>query len=126
MTTTKTPYCYQCHKSFETWLDLATHYLGMNKRKHNRKAFIWAQRYILTEKKKPERVVLTQEQKETRASLRIELSGEQRVVQTICLRGKHNAMQSLPVEYINSEHAWRIKGTFVVTCPYCMPDKGMR
>lgn len=110
------PQCFKCGTNFATNLELATHILGMPRRKHGLKSFIWAQRFILTKKEKPEYTPVTEEQRKSRYSAIRELSGETKIVTTICLRGKHSLLQELPIEYVNSPYAWRVQGRLVVTC----------
>lgn len=112
------PTCFQCNEYYETNIELAQHILG--KKKHPRKSIQWAQHLILMEKRKPEGFTpLTDEQKQARRDARIELSGRNEIVRTFCMRGKHFVTQSLPVEYVASETAWRIQGKLVVMCESC-------
>ena len=119
MTTNKTPYCYTCKKSYDSWRELAQHYLGPGSKKHSMKARLWAKRFLLQEQAKPERVRMTEEQKTARREAKITLSGKTRTVTTLCLKGKHAVMQALPVEYVDDPTSWRIKGHLVVMCPMC-------
>ena len=111
------PNCFKCKTSHETHVELAQHILGRTK--HSRKSVQWAQRMILMEKKKPDRVALTDEQKQARQDTHIELSGESRIIEAVCLRGKHASTVSLPVEYANSPDAWKIHGSHIINCGVC-------
>lgn len=96
---------------------LARHILRY--KRHPRKSKLWALRYLETLKQRENRVVLTENQKQARRDTKITLSGKTRVVQTVCIRGKHAVMQSLPVEYLDSPNIWTINGRIIANCAVC-------
>jgi RNase P subunit RPR2 len=118
--------CHSCHTTFQDYKSLAKHIMA-NKKGH-RQGKRWAAKYVMinglsaknrTDRQLNGRVALTEEQKETRDSLQIELSGNIKRVNTYCPKCKQFSTQSLPVEYTNSERAWRVGSTFVITCERC-------
>jgi hypothetical protein len=64
-------------------------------------------------------VPLTEQQSQAKEDTRRYLSGEVRMVQTLCLRCKRPSVQPLPVEYVESAEAWRVDGRLVVYCNSC-------
>jgi hypothetical protein len=123
--------CHFCdHEPFETYHDLAVH-ISISKFGHNG-GKRWAKSYLakqaVTEARRidrrldrrdQQRIPLTDEQAEARASTRRQLSGAEEYVTTLCLRCQKSSRQLLPTEYTSSPHAWRIKDYLVVNCTAC-------
>lgn len=118
--------CLSCHTTFSDYKELAKHIMASKKgHKQGRR---WAAKYIsinsLSFKNQRDnnfkgRVALADEQKETRDSLRVELSGAIKRVETYCPKCKQSSIQILPVEYANSEWAWRVGNSIVIMCQGC-------
>ena len=116
--------CRACHQLFPDYLALAQH-IATAKQGH-RQGKKWAAKYLmrvnqLNRRKLPEgRASLTEAQKETRRSLFLELSGQMEIVTTWCPQCKSRTRQALPVEYAESNTAWRTpQQLLVVSCPTC-------
>lgn len=114
------PECKACGKHCEDFDELAKHILGAPKSTH-RHGRIWATRYIhrhLINKRdfKTNLVPPTDKQMQNLEGIHRPLSGKQECVTTLCQTGRHTLRQYLPVEYIQSQNAHRIKGRLVVTC----------
>lgn len=120
------PSCYSCnppstHPDFGA---LALHIMSTKGHKKGRK---WAAKYLMINNLSPEkrngkqqgRIILTEEQKESKRDSRYQLSGENEVVVTICPKCKTGRKLALPVEFTGSPVAWRIKGLFAVLCSVC-------
>lgn len=127
--------CYFCQgpnkPTFETYHDLAVH-ISTSKTGHNG-GKRWAAKYLSKpaeaaarrhERSNQVRIPLTDEQAEARESTRRVLSGAEELVTTLCLRCKSPARQHLPVEYVRSPDAWKIKGYHVVNCLTCRTRGG--
>jgi hypothetical protein len=125
--------CRTCQKPCEDWGELADHILKCCKIKGNphnkdRSGKMWAKRYVhknaINKLMKIGRefnppTPLTDGQREAKQDSRRELSGKVELVNTLCIKGKHNAQQLLPVEYTRSPQAWRENGILVVICDGC-------
>ncbi len=120
--------CHICKQKFPTWDDFANHILkdrlghrpllkwankykrGKNKRR--------AQKYERNKKNRDRLPPKTKEQEDALKGTRITLSGKKEKVKVLCLSGKpiHIETIELPIEYVNSETAYRINGLLVVNC----------
>ena len=117
--------CHSCHESFADFKELALH-ISRSKKGH-RKGKKWAAKYImmngLSSKNRngdrPVRAALTKEQKVNKEDTRRELSGDNEYANTICPHCKRGGRPLLPVEFVGSGVAWRIKDSLVVTCSIC-------
>jgi hypothetical protein len=115
--------CLSCDKIFEDYQGLALHIIA--EKKGHRKGKKWAAKYIsrhIINKRTYDnngRVPLTAEQKANKEDTRRALSGEQRVVETICPKCKVSKRVALEVEYVSSPQAWRIHGKLVKLCVEC-------
>ncbi len=113
--------CHSCGAIFADYKELALHILSS--RKEHRKGKKWASKYIMLRGKrdKPDfqRTPLTEEQKESKKEMKRELSGENKTGLVFCPHCKTNHQQSLPVEYVDSPTAWRIKKMLVILCSGC-------
>lgn len=113
--------CHSCNKVFPDYKSLAVH-ITKSKKGHQR-GKKWAAGYdlfdVMYEKKQPERPRLTEQERENKADSRREISGINKTVVTKCPKCKGMSKQSLPVEYTNSQEAWRINKMLVVLCPIC-------
>ena len=67
----------------------------------------------------PYRVPLTDEQREAKIDTRRELSGEAKLVTTICPKCNKGERKMIEVEHTDEPMAWRIKDCLVVTCEGC-------
>ena len=99
-----------------------------HEKKGHRKGKIWAARYLTKVKyldqkvsgQNRERTPMTEEQKETKASLVRELSGEYAAVLTVCPHCKKGHQETIEKEYAESETAWRSEsGKPMVLCSRC-------
>jgi hypothetical protein len=118
--------CHSCHTTFPDYKSLAKHILAS--KVGHRQGKRWAAKMVMinnlsaknrTDRQLNGRVALTEEQKETRDSLQVELSGNIKRVNTYCPKCKQSSTQALPVEYTNSQWAWRVGLKLVVFCPTC-------
>jgi len=120
----KRAFCRICNQDFEyDWHSLAKH-ISISKKGH-RAGKKWAAKYLLqvnrlnAKRDLPQRVPLTEEQKEARRDLRREISGDTQRVLTLCPHCKSQAVSVLPVEYTQSPIAWRQNNNLVVLCEPC-------
>jgi GTP cyclohydrolase FolE2 len=115
--------CRTCGFEAPDFTGLAHHMIAQKSGHHAGKK--WAAiyltnvRWLNNKKDKPERVPLSEEDKAAKASTKHELSGIERQVNTICPRCNQNDRLSLPIEYIESNSAWRKGGTLVISCWSC-------
>jgi len=117
--------CLSCdHTPFETYRELAKHIVSS--RKGHRKGKRWASKYLLLNSLSPRKrrgtrtqSAPTDGQKANKEDTRRELSGATEFVTTLCLKCRNAVIQGLPIEYVRSQDAWRIKGYLVVMCPVC-------
>ncbi len=114
--------CISCHKTFPDYSELACHIMAS--KKGHRKGKKWASRYLLKtsqlDRNKPGgRTKLTEEDKQNKLTCVRPISGQERLVPTYCPRCKTKRQERLPVEYVESNQAWRMKGSFVVICTGC-------
>ena len=118
------PSCRYCHTNFPDWHELALHVQTAGKSHRGSKK--WAASVLtnvnnLNQKRDlPQRVPLTEEQKEARKDSKAELSGDIMRVLTQCPKCNKVDYQDLPVEFARSPRAWRASnGTLFVTCLRC-------
>jgi hypothetical protein len=116
--------CHSCGQSFENFGELALHIASS--RKGHRQGKVWAAKYLVGKVKRdmPQRSPMTEEERENRAAnleeSRRQVSGREKIEQTVCPLCKSFSRQSLPVEYVGSLQAWRNdKGLVVVCCEGC-------
>jgi hypothetical protein len=116
------PKCNDCGKDFEDFGELALHIRTSPKKshKHGRK---WAANYrlkaVVFGEKQMEHTGLTAEQKQSKQDSRRELSGEMTYKNTICPKCKRGGRPLLPVEYAESEQAWKIGNNIAKLCQNC-------
>ena len=112
--------CRTCNKSFEGFQELALHIMSS---KGHSKGKIWAAKFLSLKswmKDKPERMEVTEEDRENKKDGRRVVSGNTQHVKTVCPNCKQSNVQSLPVEYIESRGAWKTSsGAFMVDCINC-------
>ena len=119
------PNCRYCHHApFSDWHELALH-ITKEKKGHSR-GKTWAAKVLtnvnqLNQKRDlPQRVPLTEEQKEARKESKQDLSGKERMVLTLCPKCNKVTSQVVPEEYAQSKRAWRASnGTLFITCEKC-------
>lgn len=115
--------CHQCNSSFEDYGELARHINDTKSHHINKKAYKWACNYlykhVLFKPEQKLRMPLTEEQKETKKSLNIELSGKVKSGIVICPKCKQIHHEVLPSEYLESSHIWRINGQVAILCNNC-------
>lgn len=119
------PNCNSCHQYFEDFKSLALH-ISCSKKGH-KKGKKWAAKYLLinglsASKKRDfkERTPLSDEEKETKRSLGIKVSGRQNYERTQCPHCNQITSTLLPIEYISSSNAWRtIHGKLQILCSDC-------
>ncbi len=118
------PICHSCNESFADFEALALH-ISSSKKGH-RKGRKWAAKYLTKVNKLNQKqsflnkTPLTKEDRENRANLKRELSGNFQYVNTLCPSCKNAIPQKLPIEFIQSVEAWRTKeGTLRVCCLNC-------
>lgn len=116
--------CRVCNTNFEyDWHALAKH-ISTSKKGH-RAGKKWAAKYLLqvnrlnAKRDLPQRVALTEEQKESRRELKRETSGETESVKTYCPMCKHGGQAILEAEYTQSGIAWKRNDRFVIMCNPC-------
>lgn len=117
--------CNACGETFEDYQELALHIQSKRDKAH-RRGKRWAAKFIHNNiiardkhSDKYGRTPLSENEVQNKLDNRRVLSGELIYTNTICLRGKHAVSQPLPIEYVNSTHAWRIQGRLVVICDKC-------
>lgn len=123
--TRKPAVCSACHANFEfDWKELAKHIAGKKDKAH-RPSKKWAANYLCrtrelnAKKDVPARAQLTDQEKENKKSVYQELSGEFDAVKTICPNCKRTGSSYLPIEFTQSEFAWRLNGILVFLCNTC-------
>ncbi len=116
--------CFCCGATFEDYAELAKH-VSASKKGH-RKSKKWAADYMLKTRQLnqkrdlPQRIPLTEEQKDNYQETKRELSGEYENVICLCPRCKLGHREQVPTEYSHSEQAWRSpKGTLMMICQRC-------
>lgn len=119
--------CHSCGHSFPDYTELAKHII--NAKKGHRRGKVWASKFLLqvkrldrkvTNQNRPDRIPLTEEQKEAKKSLMREVSGEFRQVLCVCPRCKLGHVEAVEVEYIESRDAWRSEsGKPMIICGGC-------
>jgi len=116
--------CYTCGKVCANIKELALHIIK-NKRTHKvtqRIRSIASDQKRLDRKlsmKKLERTPLTDEDRIAKEDTRRELSGNTKLVPTICPRCKVGNRQPLEVEHAESPQAWKLNDCFLVLCEGC-------
>ena len=123
------PICFCCGRTdFKDNIELAQH-IVVSKKGHVRSK-TWASKVLLNVRKLnrkgnlPERSSATEEErdaiKETKAEIRLELSGETEVVVAGCPTCKQAHQVELPLEFTRSGFAWRTKSGLLITrCAKC-------
>jgi len=120
--------CRSCTYKAADFADLAKHITAS--KKGHRKGKRWAASYLLkvnilnSKRGLPSRTPMTEEEqdalREARAEIKRELSGETRLAGTVCPKCKRASSQAIPIEYVNSERAWRTQnGTLIILCVNC-------
>jgi hypothetical protein len=116
--------CNACHDFFEDYGELAQHIAGQ--KKGHRKGKIWAAKFLLKVRKLDarkdlkERVPLSEEDKENRRELRVELSGVTKMTNTQCPKCKSPHAEALEIEYVKSPLIWATsRGTPLILCARC-------
>ena len=116
--------CRACGQFFEDYGELAQHIAG-EKRGH-KKGKKWAAAYLLKvrqlnqRKDLKERVPLSEEDKENRRELRVELSGVKKMTNTQCPKCKSPHAEALEIEYVKSPLIWATsRGTPLILCARC-------
>ena len=116
--------CRACGYEGTDWKDLARH-IQTSKRGHSRgkkwAATILSHSNKLNQKRDlPQRVPLTETEKAAKKDSVSEVSGNTRMVMTLCPKCNKVTSQALPVEYVGSPRAWRAtNGALMVTCQNC-------
>ena len=118
----KRAFCSACHMDFEyDWKALAVHISSMKDKAHKRSRKFAAR--VLTNvdrlnmKKAPQvRVAMTDQDKENKVSTRLELSGENEAVNIYCPDCHAKGLAYLPIEFTQSQDAWKIDGRFPIIC----------
>ena len=125
--------CHTCGKLCKDFKELAFHIREKANRKTHPQG--WAKHYIkehvakqnyLDRKlsmRKLERTPLTDEDRIAKEDTRRELSGDTKVVPTICPRCKTGNRQTLEAEHTDNPLAWRIGIAFVKMCINCNGGK---
>ncbi len=120
--------CRYCiHEPFPDYKELAKHVIKFSKT--HRGGVMWAKKFLTNDKylnkklakkealkKMGQMPAATEEQIDTLARTRRELSGKTEMVTTICLDGKHAVAQLLPIEFTQSPTAFKIQGYLPVKC----------
>lgn len=116
--------CRACGYDGKDWKDLA-HHIQSSKKGHSR-GKTWAAKILtnvefLNQKRDmPERTPLTETEKAAKKNSVSEVSGNTRMVMTLCPKCNKVTSQALPVEYVGSPRAWRASnGALMVTCQNC-------
>ncbi len=120
----KKPQCFvHPYVPLENFMELAQHVLK-DRKGHPRKSVVWAEKFsmnveFLNQKKDiPTRTPMSEETKSHFEDIKRELSGEEHVTMCVCTCGKSHA-EVLPVEYIESNSAWRKNGRIITLCESC-------
>lgn len=122
--------CRTCDKEFENWDGLATHINSAKDvlHKKDRSGKMWAKRYIhrnaINKLNKigrvlPYRTPLTDEDRIAKEDTRRELSGQKKLVPTICPRCNTGQRQPLEVEHTDNPQAWKLKNCYAIMCEGC-------
>ena len=118
--------CHSCQEVFKDYHSLALH-ISVSKKGH-RKGRKWAAKFLAGKPNRPEikRVVdnpdheNTEYGDENRANAVRHISGENEYTNTHCPNCNKGSRQLLPIEYVQSNMAWRNKrGVLMVACQLC-------
>jgi hypothetical protein len=112
--------CRTCGADFGTnFLKLAVHILGESRSTH-RYGRRWAAKVVHLKPgmKKRKEYGNSDSPDKIREPVDVsrKLTGQEEIVKTLCLRGKHIVTQRLPVEFTRDPHVWRKQGYLVVAC----------
>lgn len=121
--------CFDCHKTFEGFPELAVHI--SSSKKHSRKSKKWAAIYLMRVNKRemPKKVPVnpdyqpTEYGNENRANATVELSGKEEYQNTICPRCNRQGRGLVPVEHVRKPEAWRIGSRLAISCEKCGGNK---
>ena len=114
--------CRTCGEIFGDYHTLALHVASTRNHERGSK---WAMKFLFREKEQLKRFVdpdyeETDYGKENRANAIRILSGENEYANIHCPRCNKGGRYLVPVEYVQSQNAWRNKiGTLMITCPEC-------
>lgn len=121
------PNCRTCGKVCADFKELAKHILQF--RKTHKAGLKWAKKFLsntdyLDRKvsmQSRSRIPLTEEQKDLKESLTLQLSGKYTLVKTICPNRKcrRQEFSELPIEYIESPLVWRENEILIKLCSNC-------
>ena len=118
--------CNSCGEWFDDYTELARHIAGA--KTGHKKGKKWAAKYLLrvnqlnSKKEYEDKIPLSEEDKQNRRELmNIQLSGQKKMVNTMCPHCKKAHAEALEVEYANSPFAWKSpQGSFImVLCAGC-------
>jgi len=121
--------CHFCDESFESWHELALHISAS--RKGHQEGKKWAAKFLAGKPNRPDIKHIaenpdykeTEFGKENRANAVKVLSGDTEYANTHCPNCNHGSRQLLPVEYVQSNRAWRNTiGTLMVNCQNCRKE----
>ena len=116
--------CHFCDYTCESFEDLAKHILA-HKNSHKR-GLKWANAYLLKvnylnqKQDKPDRITLTEEEKEAKVNCQRELTGELTNSLIVCPTCQSHSRTMLPTEYATEPYAWKNKkGEYYINCLNC-------
>jgi hypothetical protein len=118
------PQCTKCQEYFDDFKQLALHVQTVHK-----KTSTWTAA-VLTDVHRLDRKVnkpighspYSEQDKLNREACIREISGENKIVQTICGHCRRISRQAVPVEFSDNPMAWRINSILVLTCNSCSND----
>ena len=119
--------CSSCGVIKTDYGDLAKHIVAS--RKGHEKGKVWAHKFLLKPnilnrkvealERLKQRRPLTEAEKENKRNSKVELSGEDKSVVTLCPKCGSINDQDLPVEYVSDVYTWKFAGQLVVSCENC-------
>lgn len=118
------PQCDSCQVNCDSWQELAQHILQYRYRGHE-KGVKWAQAFltkakILNQKRDlPQRIALTEEQRDAKESCQRELSGLSMSVRVQCPMCTTPFQARLEQEFVSNPQAWKNQNTLLVLCDSC-------
>jgi hypothetical protein len=108
-----TVFCNSCHKPQLDFKALALHI--SSEKKGHRKGKLWAAKFLtkvreldrkVTNQNRPEKVTLTEEQKEAKRNTIRQISGKFKTVLCVCPECKKGHTENIEIEYIESNASW--------------------
>lgn len=113
--------CISCGNVFDDYSELASHIIST--KKGHRKGRKWAAQYVhrnlLNKRDNKFKDGKPAPPKTKPSEISLQLSGNQRCVNTVCPKCHSLGQEVLEAEYANSPNVWRLDDRIVVVCIRC-------